>query len=84
MFTAPRVSDAVIKKSQLDYKPDSSMHLKERGILRHMLQVNKIADARALLQKEFSELYDSSVRIRALLDALEFIRLLKSGTAEAL
>ena len=60
------------------------MHLKERGIVRHMLQMNKIADARTLLQSEFSDLYESSVRIRALLDALEFIRLLKCGTAEAL
>jgi hypothetical protein len=37
MFVAPRISDAVIKKNQDDFKPDSSMHLKDRGNLRHML-----------------------------------------------
>lgn len=84
MFTAPRVSEAVIKKNQSGFKPDSSMHLKERGILRHMLQMNKIGEARSFMRNEFSDLYDSSTRVRALLDALEFIRLLKCSTAEAL
>jgi hypothetical protein len=38
LFDPPQVSDLVILKHQKDFKPDSSIHLKERGILKYKIQ----------------------------------------------
>lgn len=49
LFNPPIVSDKVIKKNEKDFKPDSSVLLKERGILKYKLQSGRIEDARSYL-----------------------------------
>lgn len=57
MFEAPKVSEAVIKKNQDEFKADSSMYLKERGILKYKIQSGQIEAAREYLLKNFADLY---------------------------
>ena len=38
LFDPPQVSSLVIQKNQADFKPDSSIYLKERGILKYQIQ----------------------------------------------
>lgn len=38
LFDPPQVSDLVIQKNQEEFKPDSSLFLKERGILKYKIQ----------------------------------------------
>jgi len=37
LYVEPKISDFVIQKTQKLQKPDSAIHLKERGFLRHMI-----------------------------------------------
>lgn len=64
------MSDQVIKKNEKDFKPDSSVFLKERGILKYKIQSGRIEDARQYLKENFPKLFEQSTKIRSLLDAL--------------
>lgn len=41
----PQVSDLVIEKSEADFKPDSSINLRERAILKYKIQSGNIQEA---------------------------------------
>ena len=58
LFNPPIVSDSVIKKNEKDFKPDSSVYLKERGILKYKIQSGRIEDAREYLIEKFPKLFD--------------------------
>jgi hypothetical protein len=75
---APQVSDLVIQQSQTDFKPDSSINLRERAILKYKIQSGSIQDARAYLEEFFPDFYEKNLRSKALLDALHFISLIKN------
>lgn len=70
LFNPPMVSDSVIKKNENEFKPDSSVFLKERGILKYKIQSGRIEDARDYLIEKFPKLYDQSIKVRSLLDVL--------------
>ena len=46
LFDPPQISELVVLKNQQDFKPDSSVFLKERGILKYKLQSGQIQEAR--------------------------------------
>lgn len=82
LYIAPTISDKLVQtvsKQQRKGKIDHSIHLKERGMLRHLIQAGEISKAKELMQNELAEIYHSSLQIRGMLDALEFINLLDSG-----
>ena len=79
LYVEPRISDFVIEKSEKLLKGDSAIYLKDRGILRHMIQSGEISEARNLLQMKYKQLYDSVTTIQAYLDVLEFILLIQEG-----
>lgn len=78
LFDPPQVSDLVILKHQKDFKPDSSIHLKERGILKYKIQSGQIEQARDYLVENFKDFFEKSTKTKALLDALQFIGYIKA------
>ena len=46
------------KKNEKDFKPDSSVNLKERGILKYKIQSGRIEDAREYLIEKFPKLFE--------------------------
>lgn len=58
LFNPPIVSDSVIKKNEKDFKPDSSVYLKERGVLKYKIQSGRIEDARDYLVENFPKLFE--------------------------
>lgn len=56
--------------------------MKERGILRHLIQSGEIDQARTFLQEKFRSLFDTSQALRALLDTLEYVSFLQDGELE--
>ena len=74
LFDPPMVSDKVIKKNEKDFKPDSSVYLKERGMLKYKIQSGRIEEAREYLKQNFPQLFAQSIKIRSLLDSLQFIK----------
>jgi hypothetical protein len=79
LYVEPRISDVVIEKSEKLHKGDSAIYLKDRGILRHMIQSGEIGEARLLLANKYPQLYEKAIPIKAYLDILEFIELIKDG-----
>ena len=73
LFDPPQVSDLVIQKHQQDFKPDSSIYLKERAVFKYKIQNGNIEEAIEYLQLNFSDFYKSSTKTRAYLDAMKFI-----------
>lgn len=53
LYVAPIISDRLVEKAQKQKKGrvDESVHLKERGTLRHMIQAGEIDKAKAFLQE---------------------------------
>jgi hypothetical protein len=49
LYVEPKISDFVIEKSEKLHKGDSAIYLKDRGILRHMIQSGEIEEARKLI-----------------------------------
>lgn len=76
-FVPPQVSDLVIKKNEEQFKPDSSIHLKERSLLKYKIQSGKIQDAIDYMKENFKEFYEKNTKSRAYLDALKFIKYIK-------
>lgn len=75
----PIISDFVIERSKKLHKGDSAIYLKDRGILRHMIQSGEINEARAFFRLKYEKLFDSMITIQAYLDVIEFIELIKDG-----
>ena len=60
LFDPPKVSDLVIEKHQQEFKPDSSIFLKERAIIKYKIQSGAIDEAKEYLQENFSEFFDKN------------------------
>jgi hypothetical protein len=75
----PQVSDLVIEQSQTDFKPDSSINLRERAILKYKIQSGNIQEAKSYLSEFFADFFDKNSKTQALLDALHFINLIKTS-----
>lgn len=58
VYVQPRISQKVIEKSEKIAKSNSAIHLKERGILRHMIQNGEVGEARALILHNFKVMYE--------------------------
>ena len=55
---------------------DSSLFLKDRGILRYLIQSGEIEEARNLLGQNYKEFYELNYKVKAYLDFLDFINLI--------
>ena len=60
LYVEPRISESVLEKSEKQVKPNSAIYLKERGILRHMIQSGEVIEARNFIKNKFKQLYDTS------------------------
>lgn len=49
MYVPPKVSDSVLERSERFMKTDSALYLKDRGILRYMIQSGDIEECRNFL-----------------------------------
>ena len=79
LFDPPKVSDLVIEKHQQEFKPDSSIYLKERAMIKYKIQSGHIEEAMEYLQENFGEFFDKNIKTRAYLDALKFIKYIKGS-----
>lgn len=66
----------MLEKHEKQVKIDSSLFLKDRGILRFLLQSGEIEEARNLLIKSYKEFYELNYKVKAYLDFLDFINLI--------
>ncbi len=78
-YIPPQISESVLEKSEKFVKTDSALFLKDRGILRYMLQQGESEEARKLLKSKYCSLYENNVKVRAYLDSLRFISLVSEG-----
>jgi len=49
-YVPPKITESVLEQSQKFLKTDSALFLKERGILRHMIQAGDLEEARQHLK----------------------------------
>lgn len=79
VYVPPQISESVLEKSEKFVKTDSALFLKDRGILRYMIQQNECEEAKKLLSSKYPNLYDNNTKVRAYLDTLRFIQLIADG-----
>ena len=85
MYVPPNISDQVLEKSEkFTHKTDSAIFLKDRGILRYMINCGEIEEARNFLENSqlYAPLYKLNTNVRAYLDALTFIQLVQENNLE--
>ena len=77
LYIPPKISESLIEKTVKKIKRtgvyDHSVNLKERGMARSLISAGLIEKAKELIEREIPEAYKSSVKIRGLFDALQFL-----------
>lgn len=74
-----KISEYVLEKSEKQFKFESTVFLKERGILRHLIKNGEIEEARIFLHANFNQLLENNVKLQAYMDILDFISCISSG-----
>lgn len=69
----PEINEALIAKSTKAAPPNSAIYLKERGLVRYLIQNGEIEEARSQLSQILPQEYSENIVIKSLLDALQFL-----------
>jgi hypothetical protein len=73
VYVPPYISEGLIQKvtkKAAKGKYDESVYLKERGALRHLIQIGQIEKAREFINGDLSDFIKHSTKTRAICDAL--------------
>jgi hypothetical protein len=57
----PRISEQILQKSAKKVPQNSAVYLKERGIMRYMVQNSPMAEAKDYVKTTFSKIYNPQV-----------------------